>query len=350
MTGQVLHLGSPRLSLTLRYYVALCGLLLGCALLSLGFGPAGWDWQLAIAWLYPSGFDQFSTLQHNVVMHIRLPRFLLAVCIGALLAQTGAATQALCRNPLADPSIIGVSSGAAVFAVATIAFANRLGFSADLWLPITAFFGALLTTLLVYHLSRRGGHVQVTTLILVGVAVNALGFALIGLISFYANDGALRLINYWTMGSLAGASWHGLFSALPLFLVAIIGLLRLREPLSLLLLGEHEARSLGVNIARLKSHTVLLVALGVGAAVAVSGLIGFIGLVVPHMCRLLVGSHLSALMPISVLTGAVVMLLADWLARIVVTPAELPIGIITAFLGAPLFIYLLHRQQGVQHA
>ncbi|MBB1340377.1 iron ABC transporter permease [Pseudoalteromonas sp. SR45-6] len=310
------------------------------ALLSIGYGPAGWDWRLAIAWIAPEYFNQFDALQINVVTQIRLPRFVLAVLVGLVLAQTGAATQALCRNPLADPSIIGISAGAAMVAVAFIAFSAQFNFNAQYYLPYAAFLGALLVTSLVYLIAKQHRQVNITTLILVGVAINSLSFAVIGLLSYFADDSALRLINYWTMGSLGGANWDAITQATPLLLLSILGLWRLKEPMNLLLIGESQAQYLGVNTDKLKLYVIILVALGVGAVVALTGLIGFVGLVVPHIARLMVGPHLRKMLPLCMLLGVVVLLLSDWLARLVVMPAELPIGIITALLGAPLFIYL----------
>ncbi|MBB1429652.1 iron ABC transporter permease [Pseudoalteromonas sp. SG43-4] len=315
------------------------------ALLSIGYGPAGWDWRLAIAWLAPERFNQFDALQINVVMQIRLPRFVLAVLVGLVLAQTGASTQALCRNPLADPSIIGISAGAAMVAVAFIALSAQFNFNAQLYLPYASFLGALGVTSLVYFIAKQQGQINITTLILVGVAINALAFAVIGLLSFFADDSALRLINYWTMGSLGGASWITIIQALPLLLISLVGLWRLKEPMNLLLIGESQAQYLGVDTNKLKLYIIILVALGVGAVVALTGLIGFVGLVVPHIARLMVGPHLRNMLPLCMLIGVVVLLLSDWLARIVIMPSELPIGIITALLGAPLFIYLIVKNK-----
>lgn len=334
----------------MRWHLFIAGLISLLILVSLGFGPAGWDWRLAIAWMAPDYFSEFNQLQLNVVTQIRMPRMCLAVLVGTVLAQTGAATQALCRNPLADPSIIGVSAGAAVMAVGLIAFGPALNIAVDFWLPFAAFAGALLATFLVYRIAKREGEIQITTLLLVGVAINALSFALIGLFSFFADDSSLRLINYWTMGSLAGASWSALSQAVALLAISVAGLLYYREKMSLLLLGESEARYLGVDIQSLKSRVVILIALGVGAAVALTGLVGFVGLVVPHISRLILGPNLRHMMPLCMLIGTLVLLISDWLARIVVGPAELPIGIITAILGAPVFIYLLINQQRGGHA
>ncbi|WP_404343085.1 FecCD family ABC transporter permease [Pseudoalteromonas mariniglutinosa] len=313
--------------------------------LSIGFGPAGWDWRLAFAWLAPEHFGQFDALQIQVVTQIRLPRFILAVLVGAVLAQTGAATQALCRNPLADPSIIGISAGAAVVAVTFIAFGAQFNFQAQHYLPYASFMGALTVTYLLYRIARQHRQINITTLILVGVAVNALSFALIGLLSFYADDSALRLINYWTMGSLAGANWRSLMESTPLLILSLVGLWSLREPMNLLLVGESQAQYLGVNTQQLKIKIIIFVALGVGAVVALTGLIGFVGLVVPHIARLMVGPHLRIMMPLCIMLGIIVLLLSDWLARVLVMPAELPIGIITALLGAPLFIYLILKSK-----
>ena len=328
---------------------------LGCAvaivflaILSIGFGPAGWDWQLAFAWLAPDYFQQFDHLQIQVVTQIRLPRFVLAVLVGAVLAQTGAATQALCRNPLADPSIIGISAGAAVVAVTFIAFGAQFNFQAQRYLPYASFVGALTVTYLLYKIAKRRGQLNITTLILVGVAVNALSFALIGLMSFYADDSSLRLINYWTMGSLAGANWQTLTESAGLLVISVLGLRYLREPMNLLLVGESQAQYLGVDTHQLKIKIIIFVALGVGAVVALTGLIGFVGLVVPHIARLMVGPHLRNMMPVCMMLGVCVLLLSDWLARVVVMPTELPIGIITALLGAPFFLYLIlkSKQEG----
>lgn len=212
-------------------------------------------------------------------------------------------------------------------------------------MPYAAFTGALLVTFLVYNIAKHNSEINVTSLILVGVALNALAFALIGLFSFYADDSSLRLINYWTMGSLAGAGWSGLTQALPLILISFIGLYLKRNQLNLLLLGESEARYLGVDIQRLKMQVVIYVALGVGAVVAMTGMIGFVGLVVPHMTRLLVGANMQYMLSVCALLGSLVLLFSDWLAKILVAPTELPIGIIPALIGAPIFIFLLQKQR-----
>lgn len=332
-----------------RWQWGLMATLLAFGLFTLSAGPAGWDWRLSFAWMLPDvNFSGITQLQLNVVTEIRLPRFLLAVAVGAVLAQCGSATQALCRNPLADPPLLGVSAGAAVCAMGMIALGPKLGVAVDALLAPAAFIGALVATFLVYLLSSSQGKIQVLTLLLAGVAINALAQAFIGLFSFYADDNSLRLMNYWSLGSLAGASWGSLMYGLPFLAICTLMLFFKRKEINMLLLGESEARYLGVNVKKLKLEIVVLVALGVGGAVSLTGMIGFIGLVVPHIARMLVGPDLKHLMPVSMIMGSLVLLMSDALARTIVAPSELPIGIVTALLGAPFFIYLLRKQGGAQ--
>jgi len=320
-------------------------MLLLCAALTLSSGPVMSDWRLALAWWWPMEFGGISDLHIEVVTQIRLPRLLLALLVGGVLAQCGTATQTLCRNPLADPGLIGISAGAAVAALMVISLGPQLGFQGPLWVSGGAFLGALGTTLLVYKLAGSAGQTSVATLILAGVAINALAFAIIGLLSYFADDDALRLMTFWQMGSLAGTSWQQLpFGLLCMGLSALMLFVR-RRAINALLLGERQARYLGVDVRRLKREMILWVALGVGGAVALTGIIGFVGLVIPHISRLLVGADIKRLMPISMLLGAAVLTFSDWLARMLVSPAELPIGIITALVGAPFFLYLLLRQK-----
>ncbi|EKE87665.1 FecCD family ABC transporter permease [Idiomarina xiamenensis] len=322
--------------------------LLLTAMLLLAVGPVTPDLS---AWLQtllaPADAPQtaLTELQRQVVVQIRLPRLVLAVLVGAVLAQSGSATQALCRNPLADPALIGVSAGAAVAALAMISLGPQLGVSGSLWVTVAAFVGALLSTLLIYRLARHNQQVSVATLLLAGVAINALAGALIGLLSYFASDDALRLMTYWQMGSLAGANWQQLWPGIAVMLISLCLLWRLRSDINVLLLGEQQARYLGIDVARLKRRLIVLVALGVGGAVAMSGMIGFVGLVVPHIARLMVGADIRRMLPVAMLLGALVLALADGLAKLVVMPAELPIGIVTALLGAPFFIYLLLKQK-----
>jgi iron complex transport system permease protein len=271
----------------------------------------------------------------------------MGMLVGGALGACGAAVQALFRNPLADPALIGTASGAALAAALVIVLV-RLPPGAPSWLlagllPLAAFGGSTVATSAVYRLAGRAGVTMVGTLLLAGIAVNALAGAGTGLLSFVASDAQLRSLVFWSLGSLGGATWQALFGAAPLLLVAPLALPALAPSLNLLLLGEVEARHLGVDVERLKRRVVLLAALGVGAAVAVSGVIGFVGLVVPHLIRLAAGPDHRIVLPGSIVLGAALLVGADLLARTLVVPAELPIGIVTAFAGAPFFLWLLRR-------
>ncbi len=286
--------------------------------------------------------------QAFVLLQIRLPRTLLAVLVGASLAIAGAAMQGLFRNPLADPTLIGVSAGAALGAVSVIVLGGSLfsvAWLGDSAVPLAAFVGSLLATAVVKRLATSEGRTDVATLLLAGVAVQAVAMAGVGLLTYLADDAQLRTLSFWTLGSLGGAGWSSLLFAAPLMLAAILIIPAKAAALNAMLLGEAEAGHLGFDTQRLKRVLVLLVSGAVGAAVAVSGIIGFVGLVVPHLLRLIVGPDHRWLLPGSALLGAALMLSADLLARTLVVPAELPIGIITALLGGPFFIWLLVRRR-----
>lgn len=282
-----------------------------------------------------------------ILGQIRLPRTLLGLAVGAVLALSGVAMQGLFRNPLADPGLVGVSSGAALGGAAAIVGGAALGGLPEAFAPyllsICAFAGGLGVTLLVYRLGRREGQTSVATMLLAGIALTALAGAVIGLFTYLADDATLRSLTFWNMGSLNGASYSRLWPLLIVTVLVICWLPRRAKALNALLLGESEARHLGFDVERLKRELVFCTALGVGAAVAAAGLIGFIGLVVPHLVRLVAGPDHRILLPASALAGASLMLLADLVARLVLAPAELPIGIVTALIGAPFFLYLLVR-------
>lgn len=284
-----------------------------------------------------------------IVGQIRLPRSLLGVAVGAVLALAGVAMQGLFRNPLADPGLVGVSSGAALgAALAIVAGSMWGGMPAALepyLLSLCAFAGGLGVTALVYRLGRHEGQTSVATMLLAGVALTALAGAAIGLLTYLADDATLRSLTFWNMGSLNGANYARLWPLLVVLALVAGWLPRRAAALNALLLGESEARHLGFAVERLKRELVFCTALGVGAAVAAAGLIGFIGLLVPHLLRLLVGPDHRLLLPASALAGASLLLLADLFARLLMAPAELPIGIVTALLGAPFFLYLLVRER-----
>ncbi|MBU2964262.1 iron ABC transporter permease [Amphritea sp. 2_MG-2023] len=329
------------------YAFALTGLLLVCGLLSLVVGamslPVLDSLLIVVDKAFDANFSQLHDYQEVVVLELRLPRLLLAIFVGAILAQCGAVVQGLFRNPLADPGIIGVSSGAAVGAiVAIVLFPSAWG---SWTIPVSAFLGGLLTTLLVYGFAQSKNGTSVLVLLLAGVAISAFAGAAIGFLSYFADDSSLRELSVWQMGSLTSASSANLWLAFTTMLVLMIAFQRRAQALNAVLLGESEARHLGINVEQLKLQMIILTAVGVGVAVSCAGIIGFIGLVVPHLVRLATGSNHHYLLPLSALLGAVLLMCSDLLARVVVQPAELPVGLVTVLLGAPFFLVLLVQQR-----
>lgn len=282
-----------------------------------------------------------------ILGQIRLPRTLLGLAVGGVLALSGVAMQGLFRNPLADPALVGVSSGASLGAAIAIVGGVALGglpeFLGPYLLSFCAFVGGLAVTSLVYRVGRRNGQTHVGVMLLAGIALTALAGSIVGFFTYLADDATLRTLTFWNLGSLNGASYARLWPLLVVTAGVALWLPRRAKALNALLLGESEAGHLGINVEGLKRELVLCTALGVGAAVAAAGMISFIGLVVPHLVRLLAGPDHRVLLPASVLAGATLLLCADLIARLALAPAELPIGIVTAFLGAPFFLYLLLR-------
>lgn len=286
-------------------------------------------------------------------MQIRLPRALLAALVGAMLAISGAATQGLFRNPLADPSLIGVTAGASAGAAFMIFMAGQnawLNGSPSIWMvSMGAFIGGAITVALVYRLATSAQGTSVATMLLAGIAVTAIAGGLTNLVEFFANSEMLRRISLWRMGGLDGANFERTGLATISAAIVLLSLPRYSTALNALLLGESEARHLGIPVQSVKIMIILIVALGVGASVALAGTIAFVGLVVPHIVRLLIGPNHKSLLPYSAIGGATLLLFADTLARSIVAPVELPVGLLTAFLGAPFFISLLrnrHRYLG----
>ncbi len=287
-----------------------------------------------------------NTTHWYVLSEIRLPRVIMTMLIGALLAVSGCAMQGLVRNPLADPGLIGIAGGAAAAAALSMTIVPPLIPALEsIWVAMWAFGGALLSVWTVLRFSNGPQGVSVAAIILAGVAINALTGTVIGAISYVASDDALRQISYWTMGSLAGASWTlcGLIALAGL--IAFTGLMKSRNALNLLALGEKEAAYMGLNVTRYKHGVLWLVAFSVALATALCGIIGFVGLVVPHMCRAIFGVNHQVLIPASALTGALLLIVADTLARTLFVPMEIPIGIVTSAVGAPFFLYLLWQQR-----
>ena len=284
-----------------------------------------------------------------ILAAIRLPRLLLGCFVGASLALCGAAMQGLFRNPLADPSLIGVTSGASAGASCVIVLGgNWLAGSHAAGLPIVALgaaAGGFIAVVIVYRIATSAIGTAVATMLLAGIAISAVAAAVNNLFSYFADNDMLRRISLWQMGSLDGANWERVTIAAGVALVLIVVLPRQSAALNALLLGESEARHLGIDVERLKRYLIVLTALGVGSSVAVAGVIAFVGLVVPHIVRLLIGPDHRYVLPASALAGAILMLLADSLARVVVAPAELPTGILTTLIGAPIFFSLLLHQR-----
>ena len=293
----------------------------------------------------------FDTRQEMVFTAIRLPRVLLGAVVGAGLSASGALMQGLFRNPLADPGLVGVSSGAALGAATMIVLGSAVpGFVASalgvFGVAVAAFAGGLVVTLIVYRIATRGARTSVATMLLAGIALNALCGAGTGALVLFSDDGQLRDLTFWTLGSLGGATWRSLAVVAPFVGAVLLAAPRLARALNALLLGEAEARHLGIRTERVKRAVIGLAALAAGAATAVSGLIGFVGLVVPHLVRLMLGPDHRTLLPASALLGAALLVAADLLARVVIQPAEVPIGILTALGGAPFFLaLLLHDRQ-----
>lgn len=281
-----------------------------------------------------------------VMTSIRLPRVLMTLVIGTALGISGASLQGLFRNPLVEPSLIGVSGGSAAAVVVTIVFGAGFSHLLPEWIynsiiSLVAFAGGAVATFLVLRLSMSSGRTNIALLVLIGVAVNALTGALIGVAIFYADENQLSAFTFWTLGDLGGATWEKLTLAAPILFISTTCLLFFGRALNALSLGESEAYHMGVNVEQIKRVMILLSALAVGVSVSLAGIIGFIGLVVPHVIRTVFHADNQLVLPASALGGALLLLFADIVSRTIVSPAELPIGVVTALIGAPFFIMLL---------
>ncbi|WP_329623841.1 iron ABC transporter permease [Streptomyces sp. NBC_01255] len=323
---------------------SLLAVLLLLSLLSAGIGayeiPLG-DVLASVQHRIGLGGHALDRTAESVLWNIRLPRVVLAVLVGASLGCAGALMQGVFGNPLAEPGVIGISAGAAVGAVGAIALG--LTFLGNWTVTVCAFVAGLATVFLVYAMSRSGGRTEVVTLILTGIAVNAFAGALIGLFIFFADNAQITQITFWQLGSLAQATWPKVLAVLPCALLGLAVAPFHSRRLDLLALGERPARHLGVDVERLRIALILVVALLTAAAVAVAGIITFVGLLVPHLLRMANGPGHRFLVPGSALGGAVVLAAGDLAARTVAAPAELPLGVLTALLGSPFFFWLLRR-------
>jgi iron complex transport system permease protein len=285
-----------------------------------------------------------------VVLEVRLPRLLLGGLVGGALGMSGALMQGLFRNPLADPGLVGVSAGAGLAAAAAIVLGNRWSLgpigAASYLLPVAAFIGALAATSTLYAIATRDGRTSVATMLLAGVALAALAGSLTGVLAYMSDDRQLRDLTFWSLGSLGGATWIKVSFLAPIALLLLGVAPSFSRGLNALALGETEAFHLGVSVQYLKIAIISLVSVGVGASVAAAGVISFVGVVAPHVMRLTVGPDHRWLLPLSVAAGAALVTGADLFARTMAAPAELPIGILTAAIGAPFFLWLLTRRHG----
>jgi len=328
---------------------ALLAVLVVVAIVAATIGSAGIPWHrlLAAAGL-GAGDPGLIARDQLVLWSIRLPRIAVAAMVGALLAAAGAIMQGLFRNPLADPALVGVSSGGALAATTTIVMGDRLGWPLPFeLLPIAAFLGSLAATTALYRIATRESRTSAAIFLLGGIAIAALANAGIGILIFIADDRQLRDVTFWMLGSLGGATWPKAMAIAPFPALLLIAMPLIARGLDLLVLGEAEAFHMGAEVEKLKRRSIMLVSAMTGAAVAVAGVIGFVGIVVPHLLRLVIGPGHRLLLPASVFLGAILMVGADTGARMLAAPAEVPIGILTAAIGAPFFLAILLRQRSI---
>lgn len=325
--------------------IGLAPLLAAAALASLSLGASGLlPWEVILRETTPA--------ERAILFDIRLPRLILGVLVGAALAVSGALMQGLFRNPLADPGLVGVGAGAGLGAVIAIVLGGLLPVALQAALgaylvPVFAFAGGWAAVLILYRVASLRGQTSIATMLLAGIVLGALAGAVTGILIFVADDNQLRDLTFWGLGSLAGANWTKLAAAAPILIAGLAAAPVLARGLDAMALGEGVARHMGVPVETVKRGAILSVAAMTGAAVAVSGGIGFLGIVVPHILRLAVGPGHRLLLPLAALFGAALLVAADTVARLAVAPAELPIGIIMALIGAPVFLWILLARRAV---
>ena len=331
---------------TLLIIILLVSFIAGVSIGAVSIPPAE---VVKILFSHIPGFDKYWAAgllpeHETIIMTMRFPRVILTALVGAGLALSGATFQGLFRNPMADPYVIGVSSGAALGAVACIMVQSIWNIPIQFGIPAAAFIFAVMTILLVYNLARVGGRVPVMTLLLAGIAVSSLLSALVSLCMFFSGN-QLHQVVFWLMGGFSGRGWDYVYMFIPYGVIGSTLIFIYARELNAMLLGEEPAQHLGVEVERVKHRLLIAAALLTGACVSVSGLIGFVGLVIPHLVRMLFGPDHRILLPAVALFGAAFLLIADVLARVIIAPGELPVGIVTALVGGPFFIYLLRRQK-----
>jgi iron complex transport system permease protein len=344
-TGDRSHLGR-------RSVVVLAILLVVTMVLSMTTGASGVSiWTITRGWFgMAAGSEVEAVRDHAVIYNIRLPRMLTGVLVGAALAVSGLLMQGLFRNPLADPGLVGVSAGAGLGAIGIIVLGTTMlapltALLGMYSLQIASFLGGLVTTFILYRVATRSGQTAVATMLLAGIALGALAGAISGVLVYIANDAQLRDLTFWSLGSLSGSNWVKLAASAPFIVAALALSALLAKGLNAMTLGEASASHLGVPVQRFKVLSILAVSGATGAAVAISGGIGFVGIVVPHLLRLVIGPDHRYLLPSTALLGASFLLLADAISRTIVAPSELPIGIVTAAVGGPFFLSILLRRR-----
>ncbi len=327
-----------------KSYFVLFLLLIIISFISISTGPS----EISILKIIKKIFLRISLseIEYLVLIDIRIPRLFMGILVGSSLAVSGTIMQGLFRNPLADPGIVGVGAGASLGAIIAIVLINKLpifltAFLGDYLIVFFAFFGGWITTFLLYIISTKRGETSVSTMILAGIAIGALAGAITGLLIYLADDTQLRDLTFWGLGSLNGATWIKVYFLCPFILISIFISLFLGGSLNALSLGETTAKHIGISTKKLKNISIIIVAASTGSAVAFSGGIGFIGIIVPHLIRQIQGPDHRFLIFNSALLGAIILICSDMISRIIVQPSELPIGIVTALIGSPVFLWIL---------
>jgi iron complex transport system permease protein len=287
--------------------------------------------------------EDISDATRYIILHVRLPRIIASYFVGGTLAISGVAYQGLLKNPMADPYILGISSGAAFGATLSIVFFAGMRFFGIPAINITAFAGAIMVVVIVYSIARIGNEVPITTLLLSGIAMNQFLAALMSVMMLLFGE-SLHIIIHWTMGSLSGKGWEQVLTIIPYSLLGFVVLLYLSRDMDIMLLGDENASNLGVQVERVKKIILITTSIITGAAVAISGIIGFVGLIVPHATRIFTGPRHKVLLPVSFNVGGLLLMACDTLARSLISQ-EIPVGIVTAVFGGPFFIYLLYTKK-----
>lgn len=331
-------------------YIFFISALIVLTILSAGTGAVHLSWSEIIDLIrHRFGSNvQVNSIHEGLFFQIRLPRTCLCILVGASLSVSGAMMQSLFRNPIVEPGLIGTSAGSAFGAAMLIvlgqnSFFQTFSFLGNLLMPFCAFIGGLIATFLVYYFSASLNRVNISIMILAGIAINAIAAGGTGFLAYIARDPQARSITFWNLGSVSGANWQSVSILALSTIIGFILSLRFAKPLNALQLGDAEAGYLGINTERLKILVIIVNTLLVSVATSMVGIIAFVGLIVPHLLRLLKGSDNRYLLIGSALLGAIVLIVTDMICRIVIAPAEMPIGIVTAFIGAPVFLWLLYR-------